>query len=465
MQRIWLLSLAAVLSFALFLCLFPLFLLFKKSQIVFSMPDSATATLLLTLLVSLTLWKTASTRRRRRFQKSGKRAKPRDAESSFYAETLDQFVKKLDFDRKTADKRAETAEELSRRVVEGLPSGLIVFDAGGLVNLANPQIYNLFAIEKKIEGVSFEKVFENLPILQTYIREVLTNGKTFRSQTITFLNDKNVRRQLGVTAAPLESSQDYQFGALCLLTDITEINELREQIAVKHNLASLGEMAAGITHEFKNSLAAIQSYAQFWQSVESDENSESAARMLLSEVNNLSQTVAAFLNFAKPQKLSLSDANSKDLVEESIADLQPSIANENEKNEKIVISVEGDFYTIKCDEILLVRVFINLLINAAESFAELQTKKEIKIIGEKTLDSNNKNWQTIKFQDSGAGIKEEHLPFLFVPFFSTKTTGHGIGLALANRIVNEHGGRLTAENNLHGGTTFTCKLPLSDETN
>jgi signal transduction histidine kinase len=219
-------------------------------------------------------------------------------------------------------------------------------------------------------------------------------------------------------------------------------------------------MAAGITHEFKNSLAAMQSYAQYWQTIESDENSKSAAKSLLSEVNSLSETVAAFLNFAKPQNLTLSDAFTKNLIDESIIELGHLF-----QQSKTAISVKGDFYTIKCDEILLVRVFINLLINATESFDELQTSREIQIIGEKNSDSNNKNWQTIKFQDSGVGIKDEHLPFLFVPFFSTKPTGHGIGLALAYRIVNEHGGSLTAENNSQGGTTFTCKLPLYDELN
>lgn len=456
MQKIWLWSFLAIFSFSLAICLVPVLLIYK-SQIVFLPPDFASLVILFTLLVSLSLWKIFSLSRRKHFQTANRVKKKPDSEKSFFADTVNQFVRKLDEDRKAAAQRAESAEELSRRVIEGLPSGLLVFDAEGFIKLANPTIYDLFEFDQIVEGASYRKTFEDFPALQLLIKESIENGKTFRSESVPF-NKGSIRRQFGVTVAPLVSFDNNGLGALCLLTDITQINEMREQLAVKQNLASLGEMAAGITHEFKNSLAAIQTYAQFWQTTENDETRKKAAASLLSEINNLSETVVAFLDFARPQKLSLSDSSSKDLISEAVFELNHLFVEL-----KIAVSMKGEFARIKCDEILLGRVFINLLKNSAESFTAKQLNRKIEIIGEKTYDSNKSGWLLIRFQDSGAGIKEEHLPFLFVPFFSTKTQGHGVGLALAQRIVNEHGGVLSAENLTEGGAVMTCKLPLYEE--
>lgn len=456
MQRIWLWSFLALLSFFGAICFLPIFLFFYKSQIAFLSYDFASLTLLFVLLASLTLWKTFSVWRQKHFQKNNSSKTKSNSEKSFFAETVNQLVRKLDDERKAADRRAETAEEISRRVIEGLPSGLLVFDPQGFIKLSNPKIYELFRFPQPVEGVSFRKAFENLPLLQKLIQTTIADGKTFRSEIVAD-NDTSNRRQFGVTVAPLDSGGGSALGALCLLTDITEISQIREQLAVKQNLASLGEMAAGITHEFKNSLAAIQTYAQFWQTTENDPQRINAAKSLLTEVNNLSETVIAFLDFARPQKLSLSDADAEILISDAISELNLMFTEL-----KISVSLRGDFGLIKCDEILLTRVFINLLKNAAESISAAEIDRSIQIIGEKTFDSSKCGWQTIKFQDSGAGIREEDLPFLFVPFFSTKANGHGVGLALAHRIVSEHGGSLIAENYPAGGAVLICKLPLAE---
>ena len=209
-----------------------------------------------------------------------------------------------------------------------------------------------------------------------------------------------------------------------MLTDITEVTELREQVALKHNLESLGEMSAGLAHEFKNAIATLHGYAQLLESEE-----------LLIEVRNLSSMVTAFLNFARPQPLQLEEVS----LDELVGECERELANGN-----FVIDSAGPI-VVRADERMLRQALINLLRNATEaSNGSVFVKVE-------------KN--TIEIRDTGPGIPVEHLSKIFIPFFTTKPQGHGIGLALAHRIVTEHGGTLTAANCPTGGAVFTIKLP------
>jgi signal transduction histidine kinase len=209
-----------------------------------------------------------------------------------------------------------------------------------------------------------------------------------------------------------------------LLTDITEITELREQVALKRNLESLGEMSAGLAHEFKNAIATLHGYAQLLDSVE-----------LLNEVRNLSSMVTAFLNFARPQSLQIEEVSLNELVQDCRTELA---------NEKILID-STDEIVVRADERMLRQAVINLLRNAAEA----SPGSVLVVIRSKT----------VEVRDTGPGIPEDHLSKIFIPFFTTKAKGHGIGLALAHRIVTEHGGTLTAANSPTGGAVFTIKLP------
>jgi signal transduction histidine kinase len=229
-------------------------------------------------------------------------------------------------------------------------------------------------------------------------------------------------RRLGAMVAPIELPPERgPRGALCLLTDITEVTELREQVALKRNLESLGEMSAGLAHEFKNAIATLQGYAQLLEHEE-----------LLNEVRNLSSMVTAFLNFARPQPLLLEDVSLKELVEECAAELK--------------LTLDLDESIVRADERMLRQAILNILRNAVEAVSEY---------GSVFVKVQN---QTIEIRDTGPGIPPDHLSKIFIPFFTTKPTGHGIGLALAHRIITEHGGTLTAANAPEGGAVFTIKL-------
>lgn len=104
---------------------------------------------------------------------------------------------------------------------------------------------------------------------------------------------------------------------------------------------------------------------------------------------------------------------------------------------------------------MLRQAVLNLLRNAAEAIPDEHAERRVAV----RAFFENEKWLVVEIRDSGEGIPPAQLQKIFIPFFTTKSTGHGVGLALAHRVVTEHGGTLTASNDVKGGAVFTMKLP------
>ncbi|HEU4434829.1 MAG TPA: ATP-binding protein, partial [Pyrinomonadaceae bacterium] len=363
-------------------------------------------------------------------------------EAEFVLETFQSVVAQLQEQRKEleqlsveARERATSAEKFSERIVASLPSGLLAFEAGGRSMVVNAPGRALLEVDGNVLGVSYEQLLAGHAELASMVGDCLQHGTLYRRSEIETVSPTGRLRRIGATVAPIELRQESSArGALCLLTDITEVTELREQVALKRNLESLGEMSAGLAHEFKNAIATLHGYAQLLESED-----------LLNEVRNLSTMVTAFLNFARPQPLQLEDVEVVQLIEECALELKKTF---NELRVELNVEANGALH-IHGDERMLRQAFINLLRNAAEAISEHGSERSVFV----------KVGNEIEIRDTGPGIPPADLPKIFIPFFTTKSKGHGIGLALAHRIVTEHGGTLTAANHPETGAVFTIRLP------
>jgi len=363
-------------------------------------------------------------------------------EAEFVLETFQSVVTQLQEQRKELEKlsveareRANSAEKFSERIVASLPSGLIAFDGAGLSMAINTPGRTLLEANRTALGESYEKLFGHHEELARMVGDCLQTGTIYRRTEIQTTTPGGRMRRLGATIAPIElPAERGPRGALCLLTDITEVTELREQVALKNNLESLGEMSAGLAHEFKNAIATLQGYAQLLQSLELNDKAQVAAGSLLNEVRNLSSMVTAFLNFARPQPLQLEDVSVAELIRDCAEELQMEL--EVDADDSIVI---------RADERMLRLALLNLIRNAAEAAP-----------GGRVFVRARES--TIEVRDTGKGIPTADLQKIFIPFFTTKAKGHGIGLALTHRIITQHGGTLTATNSPEGGAVFTIKF-------
>lgn len=384
-------------------------------------------------------------------------------EAEFVLETFQSVVAQLQEQRQELERlslqareRASSAEKFSERIVASLPSGLIAFDGTGLSMAINQPGRALLELDGKAIGESYDKLLSRYQELSKLVGDCLQKGTLYRREELETVTADGQIRRLGATIAPIELPPDSgRHGALCLLTDITEVTELREQVALKNKLESLGEMSAGLAHEFKNAVAALQGYVQLLQSLDLNERAEAAAASLLNEVRGLSVMVTAFLNFARPQPLQLEEISITELLEDCLSELQPLFQELSVQ----VVRDTAENVVVPADERMLRQAILNLIRNAAEAVGDDQNHRQV-YVQHLVEREKGKVWSTISIRDTGPGIPASDLQRVFIPFFTTKSKGHGVGLALAHRVITEHSGTLTASNSEHGGAVFTIRLPM-----
>src|SRR5438552_18821159 len=325
-------------------------------------------------------------------------------EAAFVLETFQSVIAQLQAQRQELERlseqasaRADSAERFSERIVASMPTGLIAFDASGTATVINPPARNLFADEEHLPGEHLSAIFANVPALAEMVEACLASGRIYRREEIEASNGSAQPKRLGATVAPIDPSESGSRGALCLITDITEVTRLREQVALKRNLESLGEMSAGLAHEFKNAMAALHGYAQFLQSIDHDEQGKAAADALLQEVRNLSEMITSFLNFARPQPLQLEDVSLDELINECARELKPlfeerrvelivelaSSAQPGERGTSPTVRegslTETESIEIQGDARMLRQALLNLVRNAAEAIEEGKTERRVTV--------------------------------------------------------------------------------------
>jgi nitrogen fixation/metabolism regulation signal transduction histidine kinase len=395
-------------------------------------------------------------------------------EAQFVLETFQSVVAQLQSQQKElerlsarASERADSAQRFSERIVASVPSGLVAFDSNGRSIAINAPGRALLEVGGRAMNEPVSEVLGNLPRFAEMVQECLQTGKLFRREEVEVVAANGAVRRLGATIAPIDLGPERgSQGALCLLTDITEVTELREQVALKRNLESLGEMSAGLAHEFKNTIATLHGYAQLLLNLELGEQGQTAASSMLKEVRNLSDMITSFLNFARPQPLQLESVDLGELIAECEAELRPLYEQRQvefhltrEEGGRLETQESTEKLIVSADERMLRQALLNLFRNAAEAIQEDKLDRRVGVRAVSELDGDEKRWGVIEIKDTGEGIPAADLQRIFIPFFTTKATGHGVGLALAHRVITEHGGTLTAANAGPGGAVFTIRLP------
>jgi signal transduction histidine kinase len=359
--------------------------------------------------------------------------------------------------------RALETERLSEAVTRNMPAGLLLVSATGTISSANP------AAEKAlgIHGLQYRRYTEILgadsPLTQM-LTACLRDGQTFQRDEVAHLTPAGESRQLGVTISPIyrpvrnavggsaTPAAPKLTGALCLMSDLTELSTLQRQMRWKENLAALGEMSAGIAHEFKNALATISGYAQMIRSEAPTADAAESADKIIEQTRSLTHVVTEFLRFAKPLELAQEEFSLGGVVEQVADEMRGAL-------DGVAIRTEGSFAEISGDAGLLRQALLNLIRNAGEAASSNGHPGEVIVSGAEETHGGQR-WQIVAVRDNGPGIAAGSLDKIFVPFFTTKSTGTGLGLPVVQKIALQHGGRVEARNQPQGGAEFDLWLPL-----
>jgi signal transduction histidine kinase len=394
--------------------------------------------------------------------------------SAFMAASMQGVIEKLRAqERELArlhqleQERARESERITEEVTRNMPTGLLLLSAKGAITSANPAAEAALGVTG-MQYRAYAEVLGDASAITQMLADCLREGRTVHRAEIQHITPRGDIRHLGVTISPIErmvpnyarpasdspvaAKEPKITGALCLMSDLTELTDLQRQVRWKENLAALGEMSAGIAHEFKNSLATISGYAQMIrQEAPTDDIRENSDR-LLEQTRALTHVVTEFLRFARPIELSYETLQLDSLVDRVAIEIQDAVPGSR-------VMVEGTLAEIPGDEGLLRQALLNLARNAAEAVRDRGAAGRVTISGS-VEERAGHTWQRISVADNGPGIPAADLEKVFLPFFTTKSEGTGLGLAVVQKVAMQHGGSIEARNHPSGGAEFILWLPL-----
>ena len=401
-----------------------------------------------------------------------------DNASAFMAASMQGVIEKLRAQEKElarlhllAQERAQESERLTEEVTRNMPTGLLLVNATGAISSTNPAAEEALGI-RTLRYRSYQEILGADSDLARMLTACLRDAKTIQRGEVEHMTTDGEVRRLGVTISPiyrnvrtvaranadvsLSAALDMKVsGALCLMSDLTEITALQKQMRWKENLAALGEMSAGIAHEFKNSLATISGYAQMIRSETKPAETQESAERILDQTRALTHVVTEFLRFAKPLEICYETVPMQTLVEKVAEEIHETIP-------ECTLQFEGTFQDLPGDEALLRQALLNLARNGAQAAKESTKSPRVTISG--TIeDLGGRKWQRICVADNGPGIPPTDLPKIFLPFYTTKSEGTGLGLAVVQKVALQHAGSIEARNRPDGGAEFLLWLPLRQE--
>jgi PAS domain S-box-containing protein len=251
-----------------------------------------------------------------------------------------------------------------------------------------------------------------------------------------------------ISSSPIFDTTGKSIGTVNVVSDITELKNLRERLIMTERLAALGEVAARVAHEIRNPLVSLGGFAKRLEK-KLDGNLKEYADIIAKEVERLEGILSEILGFVKETRIIKEIVNSNKLVDDVLFLIKSEI---DEKG--ILLDKElGQPVDLYVDPNRMKEALLNILTNAVQAVG---SNGKISV---KTFVKNNAF--VVEIKDSGVGIAEEDLPFIFDPFFTTKKIGTGLGLTITHRITEEHKGSIEVESEPNKGSTFRVFIPLN----
>lgn len=344
-------------------------------------------------------------------------------------------------------------------ILEAVDNSILVFDKKGKIVLCNKALEKVLETNRKhiIDTDIYKlKQLTKFKVLEPSHLDLKDNIKKRHCQ-ISLYSLKCNKKDMIIDLYSIRDVDGDMIGSIGIGTDITEFKKDQQKLIQQEKLALLGQMGAEIVHETRNFLTTIKGRSQLISAVTERQDVRKHALKINEEVNEVNRIISEFLFLSKPRETELMEVSMLDIFE-SIKSMVKSSSLMKGIDVEFQLSKEERY--VMCDEAELKQVILNICKNAADAMTG-KTNAKLKV---QTGFNEETNEMFIKIADNGIGISEENLKKIGTPFFTTKSSGTGLGLNVCYKIIKEHRGRVEVESTPGKGTTFSIILPCMDDT-
>ena len=351
----------------------------------------------------------------------------------------------------TSERSLRDARVLATDILASIDQGIITTDRDRMVLSINPYAQKLLNRGDDGIGVALDELSGDHAALNEICRRVLENHENVRDQDYTTMNNGS-DRHLRAGCSLLRDHNQRELGTVLHVRDVTEKTLIEQRLRRMERYMGLGSLAAGLQHEIKNPLSALALHVQLLSEALEAQNPSVAIQEMLdvlkTETRRISAVLEGFRDFASIAKLNRADVDVVKLVEKLIRLIEPQASQQD-----IHIETEqlGDAVTtLFVDSVRIEQVLLNLAVNAMAAMPQ-GGSLTIRI-------KPGKDSIEINVVDTGSGIPDEFRDSIFDPYFTTRSTGTGMGLALSEKIIRQHNGNIDFRTS-PDGTVFTVSLP------
>lgn len=354
------------------------------------------------------------------------------------------------------------SEEYFRSLIENSSDIIVVVNADSTIRYESPSMERIlgYTPAERIGKSAFEYIHpDDLPaVLEQQKQLPAMSPDQLVTQELRLRHRDGSWRWIEAVGRNLLTHPQIN-GLVLTFHDITErkkaeAEQMRLQETVRRNetMAAMGSLVAGVAHEVRNPLFSLSATLDAFEARFQDQPShQQYIRVLRGEIERLNRLMQDLLQYGKPQQLNLQSVALSEVIEHAIQSVR-ELADQS--GVTIAADLPGQ-YTVQADSQRLKQVFRNLIENAIQH-APAGSKVTVK-----TTAVESGTEVICHIRDQGPGFPPEHRLKVFEPFFSLRRGGTGLGLSIVQRIVEEHGGEVTADNHAEGGAEIMVKLPLA----
>lgn len=356
---------------------------------------------------------------------------------------------------RVSQKTVAKVQAYTALLVAQLPLGVIATTPGGRIETWNGAMAALTGCrDQDALGKRPSEVLP--PVLAHFFEEPepVSAGQEEQAQSVQRLSLSLAGERRVLLCQPLkitDSLQSYR-GRVLLLSDITELSDLEQSMRENERLAAIGRMAGGVAHEVRNPLSSIKGLAFFLKNKFPDGSREQeSAGLLVQETERLNRTITEMLDLTRPSPLQFDEVDMAELLKQSLALMQAELA---EHKIGVELNCSANLPLVQGDSDRLRQVVVNVLLNARQA---MEGGGQLTVTAEAANDGRRLD---ILVSDTGRGIPAELLPQVFYPYFTTRESGTGIGLAISHKIIMEHKGSIDIQSEPGRGTAVRIRLPV-----